>query len=95
MMIIIINKILSIVFVILFLFICIIAIVLSFVKDWLENNQEVEDMTVYEALELVIKELEDNASCGRLGDKLREAKHVLHNYVITKLAEDKGKENNE
>lgn len=52
-------------------------------------------MTVYEALELVIKELEDNASCGRLGDKLREAKHILRNYVITKLAEDKDKEKNE
>lgn len=92
---IIISKILSIIFVILFLIICIIIIALSFLKDWLENNQEVEDMTVYEALELVIKELEDNARCGRLGDKLREAKHVLHNYVITKLAEDKDKEKNE
>lgn len=92
---IIISKILSIIFVILFLIICIIVIALSFFKDWLENNQEVEDMTVYEALELVIKELEDNASCGRLGDKLREAKHILRNYVITKLAEDKDKEKNE
>lgn len=92
---IIINKILSLVFVILFLFICIIVIVLSFVKDWLENNQEVEDMTVYEALELVIKELEDNASCGRLGEKLRQAKHILRNYVHTKLAEDKEKEKSE
>lgn len=92
---IIINKILSLVFVILFLFICIIVIALSFVKDWLENNQEVEDMTVYEALELVIKELEDNASCGRLGEKLRQAKHILRNYVNTKLAEDKEKEKSE
>ena len=92
---IIINKILSLVFVILFLFICIIVIALSFVKDWLENNQEVEDMTVYEALQLVIKELEDNASCGRLGEKVRQAKHILRNYVLSKLAEDKEKEKSE
>lgn len=92
---IIINKILSVLFVILFLFICIIVIALSFIKDWLENNQEVEDMTVYEALQLVIKELEDNASCGRLGEKVRQAKHILRNYVLSKLAEDKEKEKSE
>lgn len=91
----IISKILSVLFVILFLFICIIVIVLSFIKDWLENNQEVEDMTVYEALQLVIKELEDNASCGRLGEKVRQAKHILRDYVVTKLAEDKEKEKSE
>lgn len=49
-------------------------------------------MTVYEALQLVIKELEDNTSCGKLGEKVRQAKHILHNYVVTKLAEDKEKE---
>lgn len=90
---IIINKILSILFVILFLIICIIVIALSFAKDYLENNQEVEDMTVYEALQLVIKELENNASCGRLGEKIRKAKHILNNYVTTKLAEDEKEEN--
>lgn len=52
-------------------------------------------MTVYEALQLVIKELEDNASCGRLGEKVRQAKHILRDYVVTKLAEDKEKEKSE
>lgn len=51
-------------------------------------------MDVYTALQLVIKELEDNTSCGRLKEKTREAKNVLSNYVVKKLAEDKEKENN-
>lgn len=52
-------------------------------------------MTVYEALQLVIKKLEDNAGCGRLEEKVRQAKIILNNYVISKLEEDDEKEKNE
>lgn len=56
-----------------------------------EESQEVEDMEVKEALQLVIKALEDNASCGRLGEKLRVAKITLKTYVEKKLVEDSEK----
>lgn len=49
-------------------------------------------MEVKEALQIVIKELENNASCGRLGEKVRQAKIILSRYVNEKLAEDKEKE---
>lgn len=53
-----------------------------------DESQEVEDMEVQEALQLVIKALEDNTSCGRLGEKLRIAKITLKMYVEKKLVED-------
>lgn len=49
-------------------------------------------MTVYEALQLIIKQLEDNTSCGRLDEQIRQARIILNNYVILKLEEDKEKE---
>lgn len=49
-------------------------------------------MKVYEALQLIISKLEDTASCGLLGEKLRTAKITLYKYVTQKLLEDKEKE---
>ena len=49
------------------------------------------NMEVYEALQIVIKALEDSATCGRLGEKLRKAKITLYKYVTDKLVEDKEK----
>lgn len=49
-------------------------------------------MSVEEALNIVIRALEENTSCGRLGEQVRKAKLILHSYVIDKLVEDKEKE---
>ena len=63
----------------------------SCADEW-EESPEVEDMDVYEALQLVIKTLENNTSCGRLEEKVRIAKITLINYVNKKLAEENEKE---
>jgi len=49
-------------------------------------------MEVHEALEMIIQEVENCSSCGRLNPDLRTAKLILHKYVINKLAEDKKNE---
>ena len=53
------------------------------------EEQEVGNMNVEDALQLVIKALEDNATCGRLGEKLRIAKLTLKKYVEEKIIEDR------
>lgn len=53
------------------------------------EKQEVGKMNIEDALQLVIKTLEDNATCGRLGEKLRIAKLTLKKYVEEKIIEDR------
>lgn len=48
-------------------------------------------MSVFEALQLIISEIENHASCGLLDEKTRKAKNILYSYVINKLNEEKEK----
>lgn len=51
-------------------------------------------MSVYEALEIVIKKIEnDSRGCGTLDEDLRKARIILYRYVTKKLDEEKGELN--
>ena len=61
----------------------------------LNYRKGVLNMSVMEALQLIVDELEKSSSCGLLGEKLRKARATLYYYVMEKLREDKenGKNN--
>lgn len=52
-------------------------------------------MKVYDALQLILRTVEDSSSCGMLEEKVRIAKLTLKKYVEEKLIEDIEKEKKE
>ena len=47
-----------------------------------------ENMSVFEALQLIIRKIEDTANgCGKLDENVRRAKVIIYKYVTEKLAE--------
>ena len=50
--------------------------------------EDMENMSVFEALQLIIRKIEDTANgCGKLDENVRRAKVIIYKYVTEKLAE--------
>ena len=55
--------------------------------------EDMENMSVFEALQLIIRKIEDTANgCVKLDENVRRAKVIIYKYVTEKLAEEVDRE---